>query len=203
MGFAYSVVEVESPGFYTQSNMGINFTHNVATHTYPGSVNERTNTIVGTKLNEVRYPVGTTELQFTRRCKFIRGKHVRVGFGIGRLVVSPFRDEEVNRSITVFDADIDPSDPDYIPPLTPEEVLKAEGDALRSDSRDGVTAAVTLLNLPDGYLTDVQKTEVEGHLATLLAARDLPGGPNDIDNAIRPSLNALNALIEFKYRFEP
>jgi hypothetical protein len=203
MGFAYSAVDVASPAVYTQSNMGINFTHNVATHTYAGSVNERTNTIVGTKLNEIRYPAGTTEIQFTRRCKFIRGKHVRVGFGYGRLIVNPFRTEDNTRNFTAFDADIDPSDPEYIPPLDPNEILKAEGDTLRSETRDGITAAVTLLNLPSIYVTDEQRAAVEGHLATLLGAKDLPGGPNDIDNAIRPSLNALNALIEFKYRFEP
>jgi hypothetical protein len=204
MGFVYSSVEVSNPAVYVQSNMGINFTHNVATHTYVGSVNERTNTIVGTKLNEIRYPLGTTKISFTRKVVFVRGRHVRVGVGFGRLVVQPYRDEDVDiRNIQTFDADIDPSDPEFIPPLTPDEVLTAKADDLRSDTRDGIDAAVTILNLPDGYVNDAEKAQALTHLDILLGARNLPGTPEEVDAAIRPSINALNALLDFKYRFEP
>ena len=203
MGFLYAAVDVASPAVYTTGNMAVNFTHNVATHTYIGSVNERTNTIVATKLNEVRYPQGTTALNFTRRSKFIRGRHVNVGFGYGRIIVEPFRTEDDGtlRMLSSFNADIEPDDPDYIPPLTPDEILEAQASDLKEETREAIELAVILLNLPT--VTEEEKAEVTEHLNTLLTVRDLPGGPTEIEAAIRPSINFMETLIEFKYRFEP
>ena len=201
MGQSYATVDVVG-GNFTQSNMGVYHIHNTATQTYAPGVNERISVNTSTKTNEVRYPLGTTQLTFTRRLRFVKGKNVRMAFGLGRLTVTPYIHADTSTNYTTYAADIPANDPEFIPPATPAEILEAQAADLKYAIRDGILDGQILLTLYPTYVDDAQKATIENAVANLAAARGNTGTYQEIKEFITPYLEALKVLVNFKFQFE-
>ena len=201
MGQNYAFLTCDQP--FTQSNMGVYHIHNTATQTYAPGVNERISVNTSTKTNEVRYPRGTTELTFVRYLRFVKGKNVRMQFGFGRLTVTPYIHADDGDPRVTFAGDIPETDPDFIPPATPDEILTSQAADLKYSIREGILDGQTLLSLYPTYIDDAQKATIENAVAQLTSARNNQGTYQEIKEFIEPYIETLNTLIEFKFAFEP
>ena len=201
MGQTYATVDVVG-GAFTQSNMGVYHIHNTATQTYAPGVNERISVNTSTKTNEVRYPLGTTQLTFTRRLRFVKGKNVRMAFGLGRLTVTPYIHADTSTTFTTYPADIPQDDPEFIPPATPQEILESQAADLKYSIREGILDGQTLLSLYPTYIDDAQKITIENAIANLASARNNTGSYEEIKTFIEPYLESLTTLVNFKFQFE-
>lgn len=203
MGLYQISLDIEESDInYTTSNMAVNHFHNTAANAGTQSISERLSAILTTKTNEIVFPEGTASVTFTRRMRLYRAAYVQTVLGIGRLQVTPFRKDAFNDTITLFSGQAIVGDPEYLPPSTPDEILRSEGDRLRFINRQAVMEATTILSYPE-YFTEQEIQQIKDDVSVLISARDLPGSPSEIEAVIEPIVARINSFIAFRYRFEP
>ena len=202
MGLYQIWLDVENAN-YTTSNMGVNHFHNTAAnHTSDGiAARERDSAILTTKINDIRFAPGAS-IKFKVNMQLYRAAYVATVLGISRVAILPYKDE-ANRARQYFSAIPVNGDPEYLPPSTPEEILQSEAARLRTLTRDAILQGQTMLSLYPDYFSETERDVIKDQVNILIGARDLPGQPEDIEAVIEPAIEQLNALIDFKFRFEP
>jgi hypothetical protein len=203
MGMYQAWLDVEGAD-WTTGNMGMNHYHHVAANRTSDGVAERdrATSILNTKTNELTFTPGGATVKFTRRFSRVRAAYIRMRFGITRLTVVPYRKEggtirKIFKNIPV------PGDDLYVEPLTEEEILLIRADELRSLQRVAILDAQGILSLYPTYINDTEKAVLEQAVAELIAARDLPGTPDEIEDYLQERIATIDSMIQFKYRFEP
>ena len=187
-------------------------THNLCYLINSASLLARVDTKPITKINQIEFEPGAT-VTFRYRNRIERSGSNLYGGGGMNLVVVPFRDIDEDSDtvrdltpqdvvvregdVTFFNADNEPDD--LVPPITEEQEQAEAAEEMKATIRATMEAINDELIYQQGTQTGTQLIEYRNQLRE---ARDLPGTYEEIYAYIQPIVNAANALVRYKFRFE-
>lgn len=199
-----------------QTSMTLAKSHNLCYLIDSQSLAARKETKPLVKINEISFEPGAS-VTFNYVHKIVAsGSNLYTAGGI-QIMLIPFRDideddetfysapqKRLNSGVYRPEEDVaffneDEIDPDDIFPVpTPEEQNAIYAEQFKSDIED----AIRVINAELDYVNETTQNELIGYRDQLRAARDLPGTAEDIANYLTPILNAVNAIVNYNFRFE-
>lgn len=210
----YSTVTVEG-GYFSGNNSQIyNFANQTLTlvnNPNIDSISGRNTNETSTKIDQLFVPIGTDKLTFNLQQDVQFGKG-RLTAGAIRLVILPFRDKLGDDAVNGFGSynaqteaaaavpdntwEIDLPDPP-----TEAELISEQASELHHAVEDVLDAIER--GLQDQYVSEVGKTELLDLRTQVFAVREMPGTPIDILNVLVGLGAQVQAIVQYKFRFEP
>jgi hypothetical protein len=202
---------------YTSGNttsLGMANNHNICYVINSASLAARFSTTPTTKINQIEFEQGGTEVTFDYTYRIHKsGSNELTGGGI-QVILIPFRDvDDTTTAIEpapagtliresddfYFTGDLEDIEDIVYPPDTEESLNTQYGDAFREEIQHAVERINAELIYVDGTPAGDQLIAYRDQLRD---TRDLPGTAEDINNYLAPILNAVNILLDYKFRFE-
>lgn len=176
---------------------------------------QRWNNQTFSKLDRIFTSTGTTSLKLQQRIDVRLASYVRLNVGKLRVIIQPFRDSygqaELDPiaaralkgsipSFTARAAAVPATSDTPLPPLSSTDLKHIAGVSFRNSIQSLLAAIDTQLNTPGN--SAAVTTTLNGYRAELVNLKTMPGSASALNSELQRISDAVNAIIEYSFRFE-